>query len=141
MTSNNAPLARAIVAGLLATFALSAAALPPGTPDEIRKRIAPIGELNVAESSGEVAEAAPAEPRSGQEVYDSYCSTCHASGVSGAPVLGNQSDWEPRIAKGIDVLYESTLNGLNVMPPRGTCPDCSDEELQVTVDYMVSAAE
>ena len=140
MKPNNATLARAVLAGLLATFALSAAALPPGTPDEIRKRIAPVGELNRAESE-QVAEAAPAEPRSGQEIYDSYCSTCHAAGVSGAPVFGNQSDWEPRIAKGIDTLYDSTLNGLNVMPPRGTCPDCSDEELKTTVDYMVSAVE
>ena len=47
----------------------------------------------------------------------------------------------PGIAKGIDVLYESTYNGLNgVMPARGTCMDCSDEELQATVDYMVAAA-
>jgi cytochrome c5 len=28
-----------------------------------------------------------------------------------------------------------------VMPARGTCMDCSDEELQATVDYMVAAAE
>ena len=140
MKLNHLTLARAVVAGLLATFALSAAALPPGTPAEIGERIAPIGELNRAES-GQVAEAAPAEPRSGQEVYDSYCSTCHEAGVSGAPVFANQSDWEPRIAKGMETLYDSTLNGLNVMPPRGTCPDCSDEELKVTVDYMVSAVD
>ena len=140
MKPNNATPARAAVAGLLATFALSAAALPPGTSEEIRERIAPIGELSRAESE-QVAEAAAAEPRSGQEIYASYCSTCHEAGVSGAPVLGNESQWEPRIAKGIDTLYDSTLNGLNVMPPRGTCPDCSDEDLKTTVDYMVSAVE
>ena len=49
--------------------------------------------------------------------------------------------WAPRIGKGIEVLYESTYNGLNTMPVRGTCMDCSDEELQATVDYMVAAAE
>jgi cytochrome c5 len=64
------------------------------------------------------------------------------SGAAGAPKYGDAVAWAPRIAKGKDALYESTYNGLNgVMPARGTCMDCSDEELQATVDYMVAAAE
>ena len=132
---------RFVLAAALASVAIGAAALPPGTEEEIFQRIKPIGTLNAPEVSAEVADAVPAEPRDGETVYNSYCTACHASGVAGAPLFGDAGAWEPRIAKGIEVLYESTYNGLNgVMPPRGTCPDCSDDELRVAVDYMVDAA-
>jgi cytochrome c5 len=63
------------------------------------------------------------------------------SGVAGAPKFGDADAWAPRIAKGKEALYASTYNGLNIMPPRGTCSACSDEDLRNTVDYMVSAAQ
>lgn len=43
-------------------------------------------------------------------------------------VFGDKEAWAPRIDKGIDALIESINNGLGVMPPRGACPDCSDED-------------
>jgi cytochrome c5 len=107
---------------ILAFAALGLAACAPepqGTRTEIAQRIAPVG-----------------------GVYNTYCVACHMSGAAGAPKYGDAVAWAPRIAKGKDALYESTYNGLNgVMPARGTCMDCSDEELQATVDYMVAAAE
>ena len=66
-----------------------------------------------------------------------FCFACHATGVSDAPLLGDVAQWEPRIAKGMDVLMDSTLNGLNAMPARGTCVNCSDEELQAAVEHML----
>lgn len=135
-----------MAAALLAAFSLGAIALPPGTNEEILERIRPIGSLNVAESAsgsegdGAGAQVADAgEPRSGQQVYDNYCMACHAAGVAGAPAFGNDEAWAPRLEKGMDTLYASTINGLNIMPPRGTCSDCSDEELRASVDYMVDA--
>lgn len=129
-----------LVAGVFAAVSLGAVALPPGTNAEILQRIEPIGTLNVAESAGdEVADAGTREPRSGAQVYDSFCTACHAAGVAGAPAFGNAEAWAPRLAKGMDTLYASTINGLNIMPPRGTCPDCTDEELRASVDHMVDA--
>jgi len=125
-----------------ASLALSAFALPPGTDDEISERIRPIGMVMTTEPAVVASNAAPAAPRGGEAVYNSYCTACHANGVAGAPLFGNEEAWEPRIAKGMDALYTSTYEGLNgVMPVRGTCMDCSDEELRATVDYMVAAAE
>jgi len=131
---------------ILAFAALGLAACAPepqGTRTEIAQRIAPVG--GVDSSAMEMvaaAPAAPAAPRSGEAVYSTYCVACHMSGAAGAPKYGDAVAWAPRIAKGKDALYESTYNGLNgVMPARGTCMDCSDEELQATVDYMVAAAE
>ena len=136
---------RFILPAMLATLALGALALPPGTDEEIFGRIKPIGVLNAPEVMEAVAEAVPAGPRGGEEIFNSYCTACHAAATAaalGAPGYGDAASWAPRIAKGIDALYESTYNGLNgVMPVRGTCMDCSDEELQATVDYMVAAAE
>jgi len=85
--------------------------------------------------------AAPDEPQAasvdGQKIYQASCQSCHAAGVAGAPKLGDKEAWAPRIAKGKDALLISVTNGLNVMPPKGTCMSCSDEELSAAVDYMV----
>ena len=75
---------------------------------------------------------------SGEETYNKVCVNCHAAGIAGAPKLGDKEAWAPRIAKGNDALFESVKNGLNVMPPRGTCMNCSDEELRSAMEYMVS---
>jgi cytochrome c5 len=106
-------------------------------------RIAPVGQ--VAMEGSEVAAApvaaAAAESRSGQAVYDSKCMICHASGTAGAPKLGDVAAWTARITQGNDALYDHAINGFNGMPAKGLCMDCSDEELQATVDYMVSKSQ
>ena len=82
-------------------------------------------------------------PRSGEEVYGTFCQACHASGANNAPLFANAEAWAPRIAKGIDALYDSGINGFNngAMPVRGTCVNCSDDEIKAAVDHMVAAAE
>jgi cytochrome c5 len=70
--------------------------------------------------------------------YTQSCGACHNSGAAGAPRMGNAADWTSRLEKGRDMLIENTINGLNnVMPPKGMCFTCSDEELAVLVDYML----
>ncbi|MBM29967.1 MAG: hypothetical protein CMD77_03510, partial [Gammaproteobacteria bacterium] len=56
---------------------------------------------------------------------------------AGAPKIGVLEEWEPRLAKGMSVLMATTKNGINAMPPMGTCMDCSDEELQSAIDHML----
>jgi cytochrome c5 len=82
-----------------------------------------------------VAGAASAE-RSGEELYNSICMTCHASGVAGAPKFQNADDWGPRAAKGIDAMLALAKSGVRAMPPMGTCMDCSDAELKAAIEYM-----
>jgi len=96
----------------------------------------------------EVAEAeAPAEEessgRSGESVYNAKCLACHLTGASGAPKLGDTAAWKDRIAKGKEALYNSALNGVpgTAMLPKGTCNDCTEQELKATVDYMVSQSQ
>ena len=54
-------------------------------------------------------------------------------------MLGDAAAWEPRVAQGMDVLMANTINGINVMPPKGTCMACSDDELRAAVEYMIGA--
>jgi cytochrome c5 len=132
------------VVSVVAAMGALAERVPPGTDEEIRERLQPFGELcrsgePCAAGSGDSAGASAA--MSGTEVYNQFCGICHAAGVADAPVLGNTAAWEPRLAKGMDTLWQHTVNGLNAMPPRGTCMSCSDEELRAALDYMVEEAQ
>ena len=43
----------------------------------------------------------------------------------------------PRLAKGMPTLVQHVTNGFNAMPPRGLCTDCSAEDYQATIQWMV----
>lgn len=86
-----------------------------------------------------VAMGAVAEPN--MEKYNKSCAVCHAQGVAGAPKAGDAEAWAPRMEKGMDALMASVKNGLNAMPPKGMCFDCSDEEYMELIKYMAAAAE
>jgi cytochrome c5 len=117
-------------------------ALPPGTNDEISERLTPFGSVcRAGDDCGAVAASAASGPLSGQQVYDQFCFACHTSGVGGAPLFGDAAAWEPRVAKGLDELMASTLNGINAMPAKGTCMNCSDDELSAAVDYMIEQTQ
>ncbi len=117
--------------------------LSPQQEREIAERLAPVGNVVM---EGDVTTAAPAvatssEPRSGETIYSSTCTTCHSTGAAGAPKFGDAAGWADRIAKGLDELYGSALNGFKGMPPKGLCMDCSDDEIRAAVDYMASNSQ
>lgn len=87
-----------------------------------------------------VAGVAQAE-RDGKTVYDTKCFACHAAGVAGAPKFGDKDAWAPRIATGMDAMLNTVKTGKNAMPPKGTCMDCTDDELKAAIEYMVSNAQ
>lgn len=89
--------------------------------------IAVLGSANIASADG-------------LATYKKVCFACHDFGAAGAPKLSEKEKWAPRLAKGIDELLASVVNGLNAMPPKGTCGACSDEELRSAVEYMVGEA-
>lgn len=77
--------------------------------------------------------------------FDNKCTACHGFGMAGAPKLGDKESWAPRIARGIELLYENTINGFTgefgVMPPKGGFTDLSDEQIKEIVDYMVEKGQ
>lgn len=111
--------------------------------DAIEERIARVGDVCV-EGLDCAAAASSGAGDSADGVasfYNGSCAACHALGIANAPKFGDAAQWSERIDKGRDVLYNSVLNGLGTMPPRGTCAGCSDDDLQALVDYMLDALE
>jgi cytochrome c5 len=85
------------------------------------------------------AASAVAEPN--MDKYNKSCVVCHASGAANAPKTGDAAAWEPRLAKGMDAMMQSVENGLNAMPPKGMCFDCSAEDYQALIEFMSKPAE
>ncbi|RUO34114.1 c-type cytochrome [Aliidiomarina soli] len=106
--------------------------------DSIAERIKPAGQVRMAGESSAAQSGGSSEPRSGEQVYNQACAACHAGGVLGAPKKGDAGDWEERIAKGMDVLLDHSINGFNAMPPRGGCGACSDDEIEAAVEHMIA---
>jgi cytochrome c5 len=97
-------------------------------------RIAPIATLDLVDTS------APKALKSGEEVYKAVCTTCHAAGVAGAPKFSNADDWKPRIAQGVNTLWDHALKGYKAMPAKGGNPALDDVEVERAVVYMANAA-
>lgn len=78
-------------------------------------------------------------PRTGEQVYEYRCKSCHARNTQGAPMPGDEYEWRRRAAKGMSVLMEHTINGYQrtLMPARGGCLDCNEEELRNALVYML----
>ncbi|WP_207061611.1 cytochrome c5 family protein [Motiliproteus sp. SC1-56] len=75
----------------------------------------------------------------GEVVYNQYCVACHGTGVG--PMAHDQAAWQPRLdAKGgVEGLLESAKAGVNAMPPKGGCVDCSDEQLRDAIVFMTTS--
>lgn len=84
------------------------------------------------------AVAAQAADNPVADKYNKSCAACHASGAAGAPKTGVAEDWTARNEKGMDALVASVTNGLNAMPPKGLCFDCSAADYTALIEYMAA---
>lgn len=97
------------------------------------KRIQPFGKLVALDAN------APRVEKSGKEVYDAVCSSCHGSGALGAPKFESRGDWGGRIGQGYDTLLKHAIEGIRQMPPRGGDDTLSDLEMARAVVFMANA--
>jgi len=115
-------------------------------PKNVASRAAPVGKVyRTGDSIEKAAPAAVAEvsvgPRSAETVYKK-CAMCHDSGLANAPIVGNKDQWAPRISKGLKVLVANAMNGTDGgMPAKGTCMDCTEEEINATVEFMLEKSQ
>ena len=133
---------------LLIPLLILGVSINAGTREEtIADRINKVGEVclegSECASAPSAMTIAAADGGGGAKAnYDKTCATCHNAGVAGAPKLGVAADWETRIAKGMDVLYNSSINGMPpAMPAKGMCFTCSDDDLKAIVDYMIETTK
>lgn len=71
-----------------------------------------------------------------EALYNRTCAACHAGQLPQAPKVGDQAAWEPRLARGVDVLVVQVIQGFKAMPPRGLCMDCSTEDYRSVILWM-----
>lgn len=111
----------------------------PMTPDAIAKRLTPVGKVDAEGGSAAPASLVnePLSPTAGADRYKSTCAVCHETGVGGAPKFRNAADWKARAAEGMDAMLANSIKGKGAMPPRGTCMQCSDEELKMAIKHML----
>ena len=76
-------------------------------------------------------------PRAPDAILNQYCNVCHLTGWNGAPLNGDVNDWQPRLSTGFDSLIKNAKQGINNMPPMGTCQDCTDTELEAAIRKML----
>ena len=110
--------------------------------NSVLERIKPVGEVRI-DTSTQVASAEIVETavRSGEEIYNSKCAGCHSSGVMGSPKFASLEDWAPRVGLGLEKLTLSAIAGKGGMPAKGTCMDCTDNDIKITVQYMLDSLE
>ena len=96
------------------------------------------GVLAVAASLVPHAAAAQEGERSGKQVVESTCASCHAAGARGAPKIGDRKAWGARAARGLSSLTQSALKGIRAMPAHGGNPELTDLEIGRAIAYMVN---
>jgi cytochrome c5 len=128
---------RQLIVAAVAAITFAGSAVAADMSDEaIAERIQPVGSVYL-EGDAPAGPAVAAGPRSGDTVYGTFCVACHGAGIMGAPKKGDAADWEARLAKGNDVLADHAINGFNAMPAKGSCMDCSDDEIIAAIDHMI----
>ena len=133
---------RFILIPLLAACVTSAWALEDYDRQQILERIQPVGQIRIKGGAPAAVGTSSEQPvlrkLSGQDVYEGHCVVCHQDGVAGAPKFRDQTDWAPRQAKSnLGELLAIAIKGLNAMPPKGTCGECSDEDIKNAIQYML----
>jgi len=110
-------------------------------------KVAPDGAIWILLQTGELyrlsRDASPLQQatsvgkRTGEHIYLTTCSTCHSQGVVGVPQISRREDWTERLQQPRKALRQHVIDGLNDMPERGLCDDCTDKEINMAVDFMV----
>ncbi len=111
------------------------------TVEDIAMRLKPVVTLDEMRSNMTVASAAgAAADQSPDQLYQSGCLACHTTGAAGAPKIGVAAEWTERLAKGLDGLVTSAINGIGAMPPRGGS-QFSDDQIKVVVEYILDQSK
>lgn len=69
-------------------------------------------------------------------LYEGSCKACHASPVSGAPMVHDRRAWDPRWRQGMPVLLDHTIQGFGAMPASGQCAACTPDDFEALIGFM-----
>ncbi len=106
----------------------------PVNEEETATLIQPVAQVALAAADA----GAEKGSRTGEQVVGAVCGACHNAGALGAPKVGDNAAWAPRLGQGLDGLLKSAINGKNSMPARGGNPDLTDEEIARAIVFMAN---
>ncbi|MGB5721071.1 MAG: c-type cytochrome [Woeseiaceae bacterium] len=112
---------------LLVGVLLMAACARDATDSRATQDSADVG----ATPSGEVASL------NGERAYSEYCAGCHETGMLGAPVAGDATDWGERSSLWDAVLLDHAITGYLEMPAKGGRGDLPEEVVRSAAEYML----
>ena len=108
---------------------------------DIAMRLEPVVTLaKIRSNMSAAAGAGDSASKTPEQLYQGACMACHSTGAAGAPKLGDSGAWGPRLAKGLDALLNSAVNGIGAMPPRGGS-QYSDEQIHSVIEYIASQSK
>ncbi len=114
---------------------------PDNSREAIAMRIKPVVSLDDMRNSMSAASATgDTASKSPDQLYQGACLACHTTGAAGAPKIGDSGAWSPRIAKGLDSLITSAINGVGAMPPRGGS-QYNDEQMRAVVEFIIAESK
>ena len=64
------------------------------------------------------------------------CALCHVNGEAGAPIVGDSTQWQQRLAQGEESMLRRVLEGYNSMPPLGYCMACEVSDFRAMIGFM-----
>ena len=118
--------------------AASSAPVQPAQPVAPKSAAAVAPTVPVAAPEAAPAAAPKPDLARGQQVYRQSCAVCHDKGIAGAPKTGDTAIWALRLARGMDAMYNTALNGKGAMPAKGGNPSLNDTDVKAAVDYMAA---
>jgi len=101
------------------------------TAEAVARRIQPVGVSDYKDVTDVKS------MKTGEQVFQAQCTACHTSGAVGAPKIGDEAAWGPRVKAGYDTLLNSALKGKGNMPPQGG-GDSSEFEIGRAVVFMAN---
>ena len=81
---------------------------------------------------------------SGKIIFNTSCFICHKDGAGEVTMLSDKHYWTENRAKDIETLVQHVHDGYTgdygTMTPKGSCADCSKDDLRDAIYYMMTEA-
>lgn len=124
--------------------------MPEAKREATLQRLEPVGKVNTGEQGAVVVPQTTAASIAfdgsldAAYIYEQACQSCHDAGLAGAPKL-EVAAWEGRMDQGMETLVAHAVNGyqgeLGYMPAKGGRSDLSEEQVAITVEWMIDNLE
>jgi len=108
-----------------------------GTVGDIAMRLKPVVTIDDIMAGVSAHSGDESVVKTAKQLYAGACLACHASGVAGAPVVGDKAAWQSRLGDGIAAIVSSAIMGIGAMPANGGST-YTEEQINSVVEYMLA---